>query len=256
MPPKQDGYHPIESVFQEINLYDEIKIEPANQDQHEIDFFDIKGAKINIENSSIKKVLAYCLGGNPPYFHIVVNKKIPMGSGLGGASSNAAAVLTYLKKEGLITTFHASDIASSIGADVPFFLQGGRCFVEGIGDRVYQESDQEKTSFLLIIPVLHVSTKEMYQALDQARSYSSFGAFNKEALDYHNDFQDLVWEKYSIYKKIEEVLRGFGLPLYLSGSGAACYAPLIPQDSMVLTDIKRALQDSFDDLLIHGVQSL
>lgn len=256
MPPKNGGYHPIESIFQQVNLYDEIKIELSQEGKDVVEYFDSNNIRICIDNCIIKKVLNYYFRRKDPYFRIVVKKNIPMGSGLGGASSNAAVVIQFLKKEGLISTVNMLDIASKIGADVPFFIKGGRCFVEGIGERVFESHVQKRDVYLVIVPPLHIATKEIYNALDRVATYSSFGDFNKECLDYLNDFKDIIWVKYPIYQRIESVLSKFGLPLYLSGTGASCYLPLKNKGDIDFYGLNRDLYQYFPHLKIYNLHSL
>ena len=133
---RPDGYHNIFSVVDPVSLYDLIHIEEMDNDC--IIVKDDKGLLPEGEQNTmyraakrIKETYSSDKG-----VHIYVEKKIPIGSGLGGPSSNAATVLKALSKMWhlSITDEEFVDLGRSIGADVPLFLYGKPCIMEGIGD--------------------------------------------------------------------------------------------------------------------------
>ena len=256
MAPRQDGYHPIESVFQEIDFYDEIVIERSKKKKHQIIFFNQDKSPISINNSSLEKVLDLYLDQKGPFFNIKVSKYIPMGSGLGGASSNAAVCIRYLIENGYSQEKTMHDIAFNIGADTPFFLRGGTCFVEGIGEKISKMDLRPNPAFLLMIPPLHVSSVVMYQLLDKKGDYSKPSGLKMGTNDFYNDFQSMVWKQYPIYKELEAYVSEFNLPLYLSGSGAACYVPLNEVVLNQLSDLEATLKSRFPTCMIQYVKAI
>jgi 4-diphosphocytidyl-2-C-methyl-D-erythritol kinase len=169
---RKDGYHNIFSVFQTISLYDKIKISVIPEDKIVV--------KCNIKSIEGKKNLCYDLVDlfKKKYkikkgIKIEIEKNIPLGSGLGGASSNVATVL-----EGLIKLFNIKmsekevvTLCSKIGKDVPFFIYKGLCIVESAGEKIkkiYQIPWKQKPLwFLLIYPNIILSTKDVYQNYDK-----------------------------------------------------------------------------------------
>jgi 4-diphosphocytidyl-2-C-methyl-D-erythritol kinase len=169
---RKDGYHNIFSVFQTISLYDKIKISVIPEDKIVV--------KCNIKSIEGKKNLCYDLVDlfKKKYkikkgIKIEIEKNIPLGSGLGGASSNVATVL-----EGLIKLFNIKmsekevvSLCSKIGKDVPFFIYKGLCIVESAGEKIkkiYQVPwEQKPLWFLLIYPNIILSTKDVYQNYDK-----------------------------------------------------------------------------------------
>ena len=129
---RDDGYHNIVSLFQNISLYDLMNIEIIRS-----------GLKIesnvNIEDNILDRVYEnYCRKfGEPDVgFKIALTKHIPIGGGFGGGSSNAAAFIDFLCKTGGRDKSVRYKIASEIGSDVPFFLDGGTAFVKGRGEMI------------------------------------------------------------------------------------------------------------------------
>lgn len=154
-----DGYHFIESLFQEVSLVDEVEIEPAENDEVVFEGMKVEG------DTTVHKALRLFRQsfGTKTGYAITVRKRIPMGAGLGGGSSNAATVLKLLARmegidEGALTT-----LAPRIGSDVPFFLTGGMAWVSGKGERIEPLSFQlEKVYFLIVYPGIHISTAWAY----------------------------------------------------------------------------------------------
>ena len=159
-----DGFHDIRSTFQAIELHDTLEVERA-----EATTFTSEGFAVDqSENSVLKahRALEAAAGrALPTRMHL--RKRIPPGSGMGGASSDAAATLTALK------TVHGLDadlapLALTIGADVPFFLVGGRARIEGRGERI-RELEHEDTWFAIAWPGIELSTGDVYRAWDEVK---------------------------------------------------------------------------------------
>ena len=159
-----DGFHQIRSTFQAIELQDTLEVEPAQTTT-----FTSAGFKVVRHDNSVLKAhraLEEAAGRRLPV-RLHLQKKIPPGSGMGGASSDAAATLRALK------TIHGLDIdlvplAQSLGADVPFFLAGGRARAEGRGERLHQ-LDDEDAWFAIAWPGIELSTADVYRAWDDLK---------------------------------------------------------------------------------------
>jgi 4-diphosphocytidyl-2-C-methyl-D-erythritol kinase len=150
---RSDGYHNIESVFQSVDLHDELSIEllPSGLEVS-CDNPDIPSDSRNLAAKAflaIREVLNY-RGG----VRISIKKRIPAGAGLGGGSSNAAVVLeafNHLLQSGL-SEKELCQIAQRLGADVPFFLHGGLAAVWGIGERVMPLPPPSKDFLVIAVP--------------------------------------------------------------------------------------------------------
>ena len=162
---RDDGYHELRSVFQTISLADEIRIRFRRSRRTEIRI----GGNIDIPDNLIVRAARLCLDeiGISATVDFDLDKRIPMGAGLGGGSSDAAAVLMALAKIAgkPIPVEHLMPLAAQLGSDVPFFLLGGTAAVFGRGEELYPLPDLRQSNVLLISPDLHVSTADAYRAL-------------------------------------------------------------------------------------------
>ena len=152
---RYDGYHLIDAVMTTLELHDELHI---SDDHSGLDFRGPYSAGITTDSDNlVSRALAFV----DRVAHVVVTKNIPHGGGLGGGSSNAAAIFRWAQRTS------ATDIVASaaIGADVPFCIVGGQARVTGIGEIVEPMAIAHR-NITLIIPPLHVSTPAVYKAWD------------------------------------------------------------------------------------------
>ena len=165
---RPDGYHLLKSVFQTIDLYDDIHIRRNRSGQ-----LNLKGNLEEIpwdERNIIAKVFRRMAEdyGIETGFDIDVFKRIPAGSGLGGGSSNGAVVLLFIDRYFQLNLDQKKliEIGAEIGADIPFFLVGGTVLVEGIGEILSPIEDITEKQFGIVIPDIHVSTGLIFSKLN------------------------------------------------------------------------------------------
>ena len=232
---RDDGYHSIVTVFQEINLFDIISISKKS-----------KGCDFNsnatwlINDKTNLCVIAYEAMKNKFDIDGVVidlTKNIPKGSGLGGGSSNAACIMKGIRE---LYSLNISDkeleeIASKIGADVPFFIRGSIQLGEGIGDRLTPLKINISGKYLIIIPDMEIDTSWAYSKfkndLDSSTLPINFASLSNEktiSLDklkfFENDFESIVVPAYPEIGKIKEALHALGAGFAsLSGSGSTVF---------------------------------
>lgn len=164
---RPDGYHLIESVFQTVGIYDEISIELSDKITLTCEKSEsipcgeenivCKAAKLFFEESGID---------NGCKIHLI--KEIPSQAGMGGGSSDAAAVLYALNEltGTKLTTEKLAEIGLKLGADVPFFLTGGTAHVSGIGEKITPIADYSGKVLLIAKGEEGVSTAEAYKSID------------------------------------------------------------------------------------------
>ena len=163
-----------------------------------------------------------------------MKKKIPIGSGLGGGSANAAAVLKGINKiyKLKLTASKLEQIAREIGADVPFFIKGGTQLGKGVGDKLTQINKTIIGTYLLVIPEVSISTEWAYSAIknklnDQNKkvNFSSFFSGDYSSLKiFENDFEQIVVPAYPEIGAIKTKLLNLGARFAsLSGSGSTVY---------------------------------
>jgi len=161
------GFHEIYSLIEPISLFDTLEFYPSKDVKVEF----ISSSKIPSQDNTVIKSI-YFLKNKYKIskgIRIRVIKEIPVGSGLGGGSSDAGCTLITLNKVWNLNLNNEQikDIATSIGSDVPFFIFNTRCIVEGIGDRITPIFKKPIFWYLLIIPPFSVSTKKVYQYYDE-----------------------------------------------------------------------------------------
>jgi 4-diphosphocytidyl-2-C-methyl-D-erythritol kinase len=159
-----DGFHELKTTFQSIDLHDLIEIEPARETT-----FATSGLAINNKQNSVlnaHEALEKHVKRNLPA-RIHLHKRIPPGSGMGGASSDAAATLWALKMIYALEV-DLKPIAEELGSDVPFFLRGGRAKAEGRGERLTRLGD-EPAWFAIAWPDIELATGDVYSKWDEVK---------------------------------------------------------------------------------------
>jgi len=232
---RKDGYHDIETVFQEINLFDIITIKKKAEDCNFNS--NVTWLRNNKDNLCI---IAYEVMKNNFDINgvdIDLKKNIPRGSGLGGGSSNAANVLKGIR---LLYNLNISDdelekIAVQVGADVPFFIRGSAQFGEGVGEVLTPLKTKIGEKYLIIIPDIEIDTSWAYSEfkndLDSSISSTNFASLSNEkviGLDrlkfFENDFELIVVPTYPEIGKIKTALLALGAEFAsLSGSGSTVF---------------------------------
>ena len=162
---RANGYHDIDSVMQTISLHDLIWIERTD-----CRVFDVVGDPIEGENLVLKaaRELEGRLGRALP-FTIRLFKRIPIGAGLGGGSSDAAAFLSAASQiHGFKLRWpELVEMAAEVGQDVPFFLRGGTAHATGLGSTVAPLPPVPSSwRFLVVCPAVQISTRQVYDAVD------------------------------------------------------------------------------------------
>ena len=240
-----NGYHDIVTVMQSIDIYDEITLEPIKEDKIIIRCSD-SSIPVNDSNTCYKaaKLLkdAYHIDSGI-YIHIL--KNIPSGAGMGGGSSNAAAVIKGLNDlwKLNLSKEEMSAIGARVGADVPFCLVGGTCLAEGIGDKVTVLNDFIWNDILLVKPEFSISTAFVYQNLkaeyynfyDSRRILENIASHNHESTagSVSNTLEKAVEVFYPQIMDIKKLLLDSGaISSIMTGSGSAVYALFKDSDSL------------------------
>jgi 4-diphosphocytidyl-2-C-methyl-D-erythritol kinase len=250
---RPDGYHDIRTLFQTVTLADELDIEPAPDGR-----FELSGDEPSIpwDGSNLIARAARLLGdetGTRRGARIAVRKTVPAGRGLGGGSSNAAAALIALDRLwGLgLGPDRLAPLARRLGADAPFFLRGGLCLGEGIGDRLTQLPDLAPLACLFVIPPYPIPTPSVYAGVDAA--LTSPGKVSKierflGSGDFgllENDLERVIFRAHPELRRWTCFFRERGaLVSQVSGSGSAVYG-LFP-DPASAEAARRRLPDGTD----------
>jgi 4-diphosphocytidyl-2-C-methyl-D-erythritol kinase len=247
---RPDGYHELRTVFQTISLADQLDIAftPTTQTRVEIlgtpeitDNLVEKAARLALEAMSIHADVIFRL-----------KKRIPSGAGLGGGSSDAAAVLLALPVlAGIpIQEPKLSSIAVQLGSDVPFFLHGGTALGLGRGEELYPLPELRGVQALVVVPDIHSSTAEAYRDLSQTLTsnplQNKLASFQQHlwtgpdapGVD-ENDFEPVVFTRHPELAEIRDRLIHLGAKqAMMTGSGSALFA--IFENQALLDVAKRA----------------
>lgn len=244
-PVREDGFHGIASIFQAISLEDSIRLVLTDGEgidlRCECDCEPERNTMYRAASSFLS--LAATRMAGPRGLVIEADKRIPAGAGLGGGSSDAAAVLRALASmmPGAVSGGELIALAGAIGSDVPFFLHAACAAVRGRGELVEPIEARTDYALVLVVPPLHVSTKEAYESLDAARvgahtpgmdeleddlsaailAYSSLGPAQ---WPFRNDFFACVSGRHPELRRGVEALRSHGAHFSaMTGSGSVLY---------------------------------
>ncbi len=231
---RSDGYHDLETIFHEINLFDEIDLEPHKSLEMNADSILVpvdesnlclKAASILQKERKIKEGVM-----------IQLRKKIPIGAGLGGGSSDAAAVLRGLNElwKLKLSNQQLRTIAGEIGSDVPFFIEGGNAYASGRGEILDHFSLDIPFWIAVVTPLIHISTTWAYSHLKLQRDgkdselqskITKYISNPKKILSLvQNDFEQTTISIYPEIGQLKEKLKEMGAVFSLmSGSGSSVF---------------------------------
>jgi 4-diphosphocytidyl-2-C-methyl-D-erythritol kinase len=228
---RPDNFHELRTVFQTISLADELTISYREAPETRIAI-----ANNAIPDNLIERAARRCLDEMrlAADVNFTLKKRIPMGAGLGGGSSDAAAVLLALPVLAgkSIPMERLVEIGASLGSDVPFFLYGGTALGLGKGEELYPLPDVQARHGLLIAPEIHVSTPDAYRALsarlgEPRPKLAAFqqGCWQAAGFEPVNDFEDAVFDREPRLAAIKKSLIQKGAEIALmTGSGSAIFA--------------------------------
>ena len=227
---RDDGYHNLRSGVTLINLHDEVSAEKSSE--FKVKYTGQFAPPYNTFNDCIVEKIFSTYNLKKPHYCFTIKKNIPIQSGLGSASSNAAAVLRILKKLDYkeIKTINFSEI----GADVPLFVENQDSLVRGIGD-ITKKQLFPKYYFLLIKPIQNCSTQEMYHEvnINELKFDLNFDTDEISEFDMGNDFEVIAERKYPEISTFLKFMRGFSDVIFsrLTGSGSCIYSAFEKKDS-------------------------
>lgn len=232
---RNDGYHNLKSVFQKINLYDELYIKKIEENefklQTNIDFINNNQNVIYKAYMKLKQKYRNITG-----IKVVLNKKIPMQAGLGGGSTDCASFILCMNKLfhlGL-SRIEIENIGKGLGADVVPCLYNGVIFAQGIGDKITKIDTNFKYYIVIIKPEISCNTKEMYDKIDRKNKVDKTDKSEKiiEALvnndiysiadNLYNSFESVI-EENIIFKIKSELIKNKAIGSLMTGSGSCVY---------------------------------
>jgi len=236
---REDGYHDIGTMFHSISCGDVLFGELSKRGEISVFYNnpqEYPPEKDLIYKAAVKLKEIYKISSGVNFY---LEKNLPLGAGLGGGSSDAAAALRLLNKlwELNISTGELEQIGAGLGADVAFFVRGGAALAEGIGEILMQQKPIDGTSCAVVAatPNCAVPTAEAYKNIVPAgeERWQNFAVGIKSGIfasplddswDFFNHFESSVLEKYPLIASLKQKLNACGGKSMLSGSGASVFS--------------------------------
>lgn len=253
---RTDGYHDIQTIFQTIDLWDEIEFRPSLR--LELHCESLPG--VRAEDNLVWKA-ASLMASTLPGKHgasITLRKRIPAGAGLGGGSGNAAVTLLALRHFWNVEVSDADlvRLAARLGSDVPFFLNGGTALGIGRGEDIRPLPDIRPEHLVVVFPAVHVSTAEAYHSLNLGltsvtedhriqRFCCQLQDSTCRLTGIFNDFEASILTAHPPIKEAKEFLieRGATAAL-LSGSGSSVFG-FFPDEESASAAARESLREAW-----------
>jgi 4-diphosphocytidyl-2-C-methyl-D-erythritol kinase len=223
---RADGYHTLQSVFQLLDFYDTLHIKATNSGKikriNDINSVPASQCLCGLAASALQQKTGCKLG-----VEYAIEKRIPMGGGLGGGSSDAASMLLALNHLWQLNLSRAElmQIGVKLGADVPIFIFGQNAWAEGIGEQLTAIA-LEPSYYVVLTPPIHVSTRDIFanSRLTKDTKPLKIADFSSGAYlsNFKNDLEKVVCEEFPAVATTLKWLSQFG-EARMSGSGASVF---------------------------------
>lgn len=246
---REDGFHNLQSIMLPVGLCDILEIRRSTHGKKNLRFGQsgIQIGSLKEKNLCVRAWELFSSEAILPPVELHLHKQIPVGSGLGGGSSNATATLkglnilaeTPLPKEKL------HEMAAQLGSDCPFFLHGEPMMMEGRGEILSPVTlHMDQLHLVLLYPALQVSTAEAYSGVKPIQHDIHLRELIRESMDQWrelvvNDFEHSVFDRHPELDQLKQSLYQAGaLYASLSGSGSSLYG-LFPESPDLPADLER-----------------
>jgi 4-diphosphocytidyl-2-C-methyl-D-erythritol kinase len=247
---RADGYHLLQSVFRLINVADTVHLELRDDGRVERDR-DLPGVAedddLTIRAARLLQVHAPAGAG----VSIRLDKRLPLGGGLGGGSSDAATVLLALNRLWQVNLSREAlqKLALQLGADVPVFVFGQTAFAEGVGE-VLRPVSATPAWYVVLMPPVQVPTAAIFAASELTRDTPPLKIAPFSAGMGHNDLQSVVVSRFPEVSRHLEWLARFG-EARMTGSGACVFASFETEEAA--HSVLRQLPDTMQGLVAQGL---
>lgn len=270
------GYHRIETLFAGLALHDTVRLREREEPGVALRLDAEEDLGPPDRNLAVRAARAYRRRADledGPGVEVFLTKRIPAGAGLGGGSSDAAAVLRALDRihRGRLGSAELLELAAGLGSDVPFFLVSAPLALGwGRGGRLLSLPPLPERPVLLVIPPFRVSTASAYERLDRpasggngegadrmarildARDLTSWDGIAGHAV---NDFEAPIFEAHPAAGRIRQALaEAGGRPALLSGSGSALFGVFGREEAVEAA--AAAVRESFDETTVLRTRTL
>ncbi|MCU0988405.1 MAG: 4-(cytidine 5'-diphospho)-2-C-methyl-D-erythritol kinase [Xanthomonadales bacterium] len=222
---RPDGYHELQTLFQLLDWGDEIRVQATADPvirRDAADYSVAEDADLAVRAARLLQTESACRRGA----RIRVLKRIPLGAGLGGGSSDAATVLLVLNRlwNCGLTLPELAGLGARLGADVPVFVNGRSAMATGIGERL-QPVNIGRRHYVLVLPGLAISTAAIFADPELARDSTPISLADALAGRGRNDCEAVVRKRYPQMAAIMASLEHWGRPV-MTGTGSAIFLPM------------------------------
>ncbi|WP_439634333.1 4-(cytidine 5'-diphospho)-2-C-methyl-D-erythritol kinase [Glycocaulis sp.] len=268
--PRADGYHPLQSLVVFADWGDTLHASPADDLTLQLDGPFAPALADDTHNLVLKAAWALRAAADRPQLgaRLVLEKHLPVASGMGGGSADAAAALRVLNDlwELGFSTRALAEIGSVVGADVPACVWSRPVLMEGIGEDIRVLPAWPELNAVIVNPGKPVSTADVFRALDQSKERKTFGALTRApvagdpaaalalAAAGHNDLEAPAMALEPVIGDVLAELNAFDAVRLarMSGSGASCFALL--DEAETASQVARALSESHPDWIVRPVR--
>ena len=238
---RDDGFHELQSVFQLIDLYDDIYIKIRSDTQ--INFINESNKIIQQDDIGLKAA-KLILKDKKLGVDIYLKKNIPIGAGLGGGSSDAATILMAINALAHLnyTKIELMEIGLRLGADVPFFIFGENAWVEGIGESL-SKIDIPESVYYLCYPSFPISTESIFKSfkLTKVPITLKITTYFSDKLELQtNDLEYIITKKYIKMKELLNWMNNFGFAK-ISGTGSSVFMKINDANQIKFLDEKKPI---------------
>ncbi|MGE5093957.1 MAG: 4-(cytidine 5'-diphospho)-2-C-methyl-D-erythritol kinase [Betaproteobacteria bacterium] len=252
---RPDGYHMLQSVFTLIDRADRLRFRVRlDGEVHRVNV--VRGVPEQQDLTVRAALLLKEASGSPLGADIEIDKRIPIGGGLGGGSTDAATTLLALDRlwETGFGPDALAELAGSLGADIPFFLFGGAAWAEGTGDEL-RTIELPPRWYVVLAPPVEVPTREIFQSPELTRNTEPLKMedFSARPGDrrFHNDLERVVIARYPQVRQHLEWLRKHG-EARMTGSGACVFAGFDSREAA--ESVMRQLPGDMQGFVAHGLE--
>ena len=243
---REGGYHLLDSLVSTVSLFDSVTATARTDGKTTVSFTGVGAEGIPPRNNALRAAEAFSDVFSDAFSmagaDIAIDRKIPVGAGLGSSSADAAGVLRALAAlHGISDTVRLKAIADSLGSDTGYLLTGGWARMTGRGEQIAPIADMPALSLLLLIPSAGVSTPQCFAAFDRRaetfspRTNRAIGCLRAEGAKGAHAFGNALTRASEelnpeVAALLSEAAKLSGYGFGMTGSGSACYAVFASQE--------------------------
>ena len=249
---RPDGYHLLQTVFRFLDVGDELRFDPR-ADGEIVLATSLPGVAPEDDLTVRAARLLRQRLGKPVGATIHVTKRLPLGGGLGGGSSDAATTMMALNRlwGGNLSSAELQSLGLTLGADVPVFIHGRSCFAEGVGEH-FRDVSLPPAWYLVTVPAVAVPTAAIFRSTDLCRTTPLLAPEQWRPGDGRNDLEPVACRLYPEVARHLQWLRVRG-PARMSGSGACCFAEFAAESEA--RQAHAALPAEMSGFVVRGLDS-